>query len=149
MTCKTSLQKRERNLKRNSQCLTKPKDLWKALGLPSKSGGCIFGALAENQILEYDTKSTLKTFENVYSNLAGTLLTKLSKPPNRYTINFVSDLYRKFSISENFDVTKAAGIDQVSEKFLKDGARISAKPISDLYNLSMTLRGFRDACTID
>lgn len=95
------------------ECLTKPKDLWKALGLPSKSGGCIFGALAENQILEYDTKSTLKTFENFYSNLAGTLFTKLAKPPNRYTINSVCDLYRKFAISENFHVTKAAGIDQV------------------------------------
>ena len=71
----------------------KPKDLWKAiksLGLPNKSGGCIVGALAENQIVKHDTKSILKT------------LAKLPKSPNRYTIKFVSDYYKKLSLSENF-----------------------------------------------
>ena len=34
------------------------------------------------------------------------------------------------------------------EKFLKDGAQILAKPISELYNLSMTLGGFPDAFKI-
>ena len=45
------------------ECISKPKDLWKAiksLGLFNKSGGCIFGALAENQIVKH-TKSILKT----------------------------------------------------------------------------------------
>ena len=39
------------------ECISKPKDLWKAiksLGLPNKSGGCIVGALAENQIMKHD-----------------------------------------------------------------------------------------------
>ena len=47
------------------ECIVKPKDLWKALKLlrlPNKSGGCIVGALAENQIVVHDTKSILKTF---------------------------------------------------------------------------------------
>ena len=56
-------------------------------------------------------------------------------------MKFVSDYYEKLSLSENFEldstaegylsnilknveVTKAARIDQISAKFLKDGARI-------------------------
>ena len=47
------------------ECIGKRKDLWKAiksLRLPNKSGGCVVGALAENQIVKHDTKSVLKTF---------------------------------------------------------------------------------------
>ena len=152
----------------------KPKDLWKAfksLGLPNKSGGCIVGAFAENQTVKHDTKSILKTlfiqvysfYKSFYSNLAGDLLAKLLKLPRRYIIKLVSDYYEKLSLSENFklesvtegylfnvlnsvEVTKAAGLDQISGKLLKDGARILAKPISKLCNLSLALGSFRDAC---
>ena len=89
-------------------------------------------------------------------------MAKLSKLPNQYTIKFVSDYYKKLSLFENFkldsttegymfnilkniEVTKAAGIDQISGKFLKDGVRILAKPISGLCNLSMALGSFPDA----
>ena len=85
--------------------------------------------------------------------------------PNRYTNNFVSDYYKKLPLSENFkldlttegylfkllknvEVAKAAEIDQISGKFLKDGARIWANPISELCNVSMTLGSFPDACKI-
>ena len=68
-------------------------------------------------------------------------MAKLLKSPNQYTIKFVSDYYKKLSLSENFkldsitegylfnilknvEVTKPAGTDQISGKFLKDGARI-------------------------
>ena len=81
------------------ECISKPKDLWKAiksLGLPNKSGGCIIGVLAENQIVKHDTKSILKTFKSFYSNLAGNLLAKLPKSSNRCTIKFVSDYYKNF-----------------------------------------------------
>ena len=89
----------------------------------------------------------------------------LPQSPNRDTIKFVSDYYEKLSLSENFkldsitegylfnvlknvEVTKAAGIDQISGKFLKDGARVLPKPISKLCNLSMALGSFPDACKI-
>ena len=89
-------------------------------------------------MVKHETKSILKTFKCFYSNLAGNLLAKLPKVPNRYTIKFVSDYYKKFSLSENFkldsttegclfkllknvEVKKAAKIDQISEKLLKDG----------------------------
>ena len=115
--------------------------------------------------MKHDTKSILKTFKSFYSNLAQDLLTKLSKSPNRYTIIFVSDYYEKLSLSENFElvsitegylfnilknveVTKAAGIDKISGKYLKDGAQILTKSISELCNLSMTLGSFLDACKI-
>ena len=49
---------------------------------------------------------------------------------------------------KNVEVTKAAGIDQISGRILKDGVQILAKPISHLCNLSMTLRSFPNACTI-
>ena len=92
-------------------------------------------------------------------------MAKLPKSPNRYKIKFVSDYYKKLSLSENFkldattegylfnilkniEVTKAAEIDLISVKFLKDGARILAKPISELYNLSMTLGSFPNAYKI-
>ena len=113
------------------ECIGKPKDIWKAiksLGLPNRSGGCIIGALAENQIVKQGTKSILKMFKSFYSNLAGNLLAKLPKSPNRYTIKFVSGYYEKLSLSKNFkfdsitedylfnilknvEVTKASGIE--------------------------------------
>ena len=113
----------------------------------------------------HDTKSILKTFKSFYSNRTGSLLAKLLKSPNRYTIKFVSDYYKNLSLSENFkldsttegclfntlkhvEVTKAAGTDQISGKILKDGARILAKPITELCNLSMTLGSFPDPCKI-
>ena len=88
---------------------------------------------------------------------------KITQPPNWYTINFVSGCYEKLSLSKNFkldsitedcllklfknvEVTKAAGIKQVSGKFLKDGVWISEKPISELCNRSMILEGFPDTC---
>ena len=53
-----------------------------------------------------------------------------------------------FNILRDVEVTKAPEIDQISGKFLKDGARILAKPISELCNLSMALGSFPDACKI-
>ena len=53
-----------------------------------------------------------------------------------------------FKLFKNVGVTKAAGIDEILGKFLKDRYRILAKPISKLCNLSMTLINFPDACKI-
>ena len=41
-----------------------------------------------------------------------------------------------------------AGIDQIPGKFLKNGAQILAKPVSELCNFSMTLGNFPNACKI-
>ena len=85
--CKISLQKKKKRIFKNklTQCVGKPKNLWKvleSLGLSNKSDGCKISSLAENQLVKCNTKLTLKTFINFYSTLAGTLLTKLPKLPN-------------------------------------------------------------------
>ena len=63
-------------------------------------------------------------------------MAKLPKSPDRYTIKFVSDYYEKLSLSEKFKlnsvtegylfnvlknvkVTRAAGLDQISGKFIE------------------------------
>ena len=53
-------------------------------------------------IVIQDSKSILKTFTNFYSNLAGNLLAKLLKLPNRYRVNFVSDYCKNLALSKNF-----------------------------------------------
>ena len=100
-------------------------------------------------------------FQSFYWNLAGNLMAKLPKSPNRYAIQFISGYCKKLSLFENFTldsttegylfnimknlpVTKSARIDQISEKWSTN----FAKPISELWNLSMTLEGFPDACEI-
>ena len=45
-------------------------------------------------------------------------------------------------------VRKAAGIDVLSGRFLKDGSRVLSKPISELCNLSIKLGSFPDSCKI-
>ena len=49
------------------------------------------------------------------------------------------------NILGKFDTNKAAGIDGVSGSFLKDGAKIPSKPITDLINLSISLSAFRES----
>ena len=84
----------------------------------------------------YHTKSILKTFKSFYSNMAGNLLAKLPKSPNRYTIKFISYYYKKLSLSENFK------LDATTEGYLFN----ILKNVE--VNLSMTLGSFPDACKI-
>ena len=44
--------------------------------------------------------------------------------------------------------SKASGIDNISAKFLKDGASILSKPVADLCNLSILSSSFPDGCKI-
>ena len=48
----------------------------------------------------------------------------------------------------NINESKASGIDNLSAKFLKDGASILSGPISDLCNLSILLSSFPEECKI-
>ena len=43
---------------------------------------------------------------------------------------------------------KSAGIDNLTDKFLKEGAPVLASPITDLVNLSISLSLFPDDCKI-
>ena len=52
------------------------------------------------------------------------------------------------NILKNTNVSKAFGLDNLSDRYLKDGAEVLAKPITDLRNLSITSRKFPDSCKI-
>ena len=147
-----------------TESVGKPKDLWKALrslGLPSKTSSCKVNALKINSKVEHNFNSVLEGFRNYYSILAGNLVKMLPKPTNKYSTNSVmkyhehmilSDYFHLASVSENSiltilkatQVSKAAGIDNLSGRFLKDGAKVLSKPISDLFNLSITSEKFSD-----
>ena len=48
----------------------------------------------------------------------------------------------------NIEISKAAAVDKLSGRFLKDGANILAKPISTLCNLSISQGVFPNACKV-
>ena len=52
------------------------------------------------------------------------------------------------SILKGLNTSKAAGIDNLSGKFLKDDTHILARPISQLCNLSIKLNSFPRSCKI-
>ena len=87
------------------------------------------------------------------------------KHPNKFTLNTVfqhckgiiqSDSFKLATIYENTvltifkntKVSKADGLDNLSGRFLKYGAKVLAKPITELCNLSMTSGKFLDSCNI-
>ena len=148
-----------------SETIGKPKELWeslKALGMSNKTVIYNFNAIEENDTLTYDIRSISKILKNFFSNLAKSLLIKLPKPPDKYNLQSVIRYYSSFMISDDFclsntseekvlkimtniESSKAAGVDQLSGRFLKDGANILAKPISTLCNLSISQRVFPNA----
>ena len=122
-------------------------------------------ALKVNKTVQHDTKLVLPGFKDYYSNFAGNLLRKLPKPPNKYTFNPVFWHYKGIIQSDSFDiatasentiltilknakVSKAAGLDNLSGCFLKDGAEVLAKFITDICNLSFTSGKFPDSCKL-
>ena len=123
-------------------------------------------ALKVNKIVQHDTNLVLGGFKDYYSHLAGNLLEKLPKPPNKFTLNTVfqhykgiiqSDSFNLATVSEstiltilkNTKVSQAAGfLDNLSGRFLKDGAKVLAKPTTELCNLSITSGKFPDSCKI-
>ena len=148
-----------------SETIGKPKELWeslKALGMPNKTIISNFNAIEENDTLTYDTRSISKIFNNFFSNLANSLLIKLPSSPDKYNLQSVIRYYSSFMISDDFcltntseekvlkimtniEISKAAGVDKLSGRFLKGGANILAKPISTLCNLSISQGVFPNA----
>ena len=49
---------------------------------------------------------------------------------------------------QNNDILKTDGIDNLSGKYLKEGAEILAKPLIEICNLSITSRDFPNACKV-
>ena len=121
--------------------------------MPRKTLISNFNADESNNALTFDKKTIAKIFKFV-SNLAESLLIKLANVPNKYNIGSVCQYYSKFIIEKPFhlsdisaeevfkimqsiDILKTASIDNLSRKFLKYGADILAKPLSEIFNLSV------------
>ena len=148
----------------------KPKELWKtlkSLGLPSKKGSISKICLKKDDKISFDDKTNVNTFKEFYCNLANELLAKLPPPSKRFGITSVRKYYQnildllpcKFELAnvsedlilkllKNINVNKAAGIDNLSGRFLKDGADVLAKPISEICNLSIKYSVFPTDCQI-
>ena len=91
---------------------------------------------------------------------------KLPNPPNKYGKDAVKKYYKNLNLvgkSFSFEPVahtsvlkllqqlnphKSAGIDNLTGKFLKEGAPVLASPITNLINLSITLSSFPDDCKI-
>ena len=133
--------------------------------MPKKTVISNFNAIEEGDTLTHDTRSISNIFKNFFSNLGESLLIKLSKPPDKYNLKSVIQYYSSFAITTDFclvgttekqvlkimqDIksSKAAGIDKLSGRFLKDGADILAKPVSALCNLSISRGVFPSACNV-
>ena len=93
------------------------------------------------------------------------LVKMLPKPTNKCSINSVikyyehmilGDYFHLASVSENSiltilkatQVSKAAGINNLSGCFVKDGAKVLSKTISDLCNLLITSEKFPAPCKV-
>ena len=147
----------------------KPKELWKSLkslGLPSKKSSCSTICLEKDRILSFDPKANAEIFKDFYSNLANDLVKKLPNPPNKYGKDAVKKYYENLNLvgksfsfepvaytsvlklSQQLNPHKSAGIDNLTGKFLKEGAPVLASPITNLINLSISLSSFPDDCKI-
>ena len=94
--------------------------------------------------------------------MAENLVWKLPNPSNKYGVLPVAQYYSHLRLTKNFellptekdyilkilrdiDTSKAAGIDRLPGRFLKDGANVLAKPVTDTCNLSIFLNKFLSA----
>ena len=136
------------------------------MGLPSKAASASNICLKErNETVFNDTKNC-SIFKSFFSNLAQNLVSKLLPSPNVFTESKVATYYddikfkdlnfefpetspeKILNILKDLNPSKAAGIDNLSGKLLKDGADILARPISQLCNLSIKLGSFPRSCKI-
>ena len=151
-----------------TQNIAKPKELWKTLkdiGLPTKGSKSTKICLQKDGEILFDECSTADIFKTFFSNLANKLLDKLPNPSNRFGISSISDFYKDktltnkltfiaiskesiLDILNNLDTNKTAGIDNLSGRFLKDGAKHLALPIAQLCNLSINTASFPNCCKI-
>ena len=100
-----------------------------------------------NEIAFNDTKncSISKSF---FSNLAQNFVSKLESKVASYYDNIKHKGVNFENILKGLNPSKAAGIVNLSRKFLKDGADILAGSISQLCNLSTKLNSRPRSCKI-
>ena len=95
------------------------------------------------------------------------MVSKLPLLPNIFTESKIASYYDNIAVSKDLDFqlletspekilnilkglnpSEAAGIDNLSSKFLKDGTHVLTRPISQLCNLSIKLKSFPRSCKL-
>ena len=124
-----------------------------------------FNTIDDKKLLTYNMKkfnnNMSKVFKDFFSNSAKSFLDKPPDPSYKYNLESVFLYYSNFAIPElfhikstseeimeNIEISKTSGITKLPEKFLKDGAKILSKSISEICNLSMSHGIFPNACKI-
>ena len=148
----------------------KPKELLKTLksfGLSSDKARQSKISLNKNGAIQFEELENANTFKRFYSELARGLQEKLSRVPNKFNSQATKNYYANTScnVSNDFefsnvseedvkkillslDTSKAAGMDGIPAKFLRDGAQVLALPLLNIINLSIRLSTFLDKCKI-
>ena len=148
----------------------KPKELWKtlkSLGLSSDKARQSKIYLNKDGAIQCEALENANTFKSFYSELAGGLQEKLPKAPNKFTSQTTKNYYAKTlcNVSSDFefsnvseedvknillslDTNKAAVMNQIPTKFLRDGTELLALPLRNKINSSIKLSTFPEECKI-
>ena len=144
--------------------INKLKELWKTLkpmGLPSNVVTASNICLKDKNEIAFSVTKNCSIFKNCFLNLPYNLVSKLPLSPNIVTESKTASYYDNNVVSKNLNFepsetspekvlsilkdlnpSKTAGINNLSGKFLKDAAYVLARPISQLYSLSIKLNSF-------
>ena len=143
----------------------RPKELWrtlKSLGLSETSSHPKI-CLKKDHIIR-SKKTNAETFKDFFSNLAGNLVNELPTPPDKFGIESTKVYYEKYNLDGNdftlsptteqtilkllnsINPCKAAGLDNLSGKFLKEGANVLAISLKKNCNLSIATSKFPNKC---
>ena len=142
-------------IKENTSC---PKKLWKTLknlGIPTKvnEASSNIGLKNEDDDVCFDSDFVANKFNRYFCNIAEKLVDKL--PLRTYREDRVQDYYKEKGIERNsfkfnvveqlevenmlrsLDISKSAGEDKISGKFLRDAAEVISSPLTYIMNLSL------------
>ena len=125
------------------------------MSFPSKGVSVSNISLKDKNEIVFNGTKNCSIFKSFFFNLVQKVLSKLLLSPNIFTESRVASYYDNINFKDlNFDFfetspdknflkglnpCKAAGIDNLSGKFLKDGFDILSRPIYQLFNLSLSL----------
>ena len=104
--------------------------------------------------MTHDTQSISGILKISFLNLAESFLTKLSNPPDNYNLQYVTNYYSSFIITNDFrlnntsedkilkiiyktEISKASNKDRNSGRFFRDEAEVLSRPASEICNLSI------------
>ena len=137
------------------------------MGLPSKAVRASNTFLKDENEIVFNATKNCSIFKNYFSSLPHNLLSKLPLSPDIFTEFKFESYYEKnvlskdlnfqlsktspekiLSVLKGLNPSKGAGTDNLSRIFLKDGAPVLVRPISQFCSLSIKLNTFPRSCKI-